>query len=459
MTSTTGGETGRAEQSEVERLRAEVERLHAALDRRATGETERVRRPSTPWWRRLVIGVCVLLAAVLAPLSVVAIWAHDQISDTDRYVQTVAPLADDPAIQAAVTTRISDALTSRLDVRAVTQQAVDALAQRGLSPTATASLTALLPALSNGVDNFVHTQVGKLVKSDQFATAWEQANREAHTQMVAVLTGETGQAVEVQGSSVKLNLAVLIDAVKQRLVDAGFTLAERIPEVNAQFTLFQSADLAKAQTGFRLLSAAATALPIIALILLGAAVALSRRPRRTLMIGALAVAVSMLALGAALNLFRVLYLGAIPTDQLPADAAAVIYDRLVSFIRLNLRAVLVLFLAIAFVAWVSGPEPAPASVRRATSRALDLARHGSDRAGLDTGAFGRALGRNKAIIRGAVLGLVVVFYVMAAHPTGGYVITLLVLAALVLLVVEVLARAPEPALEGTAHRDDPVLPA
>ncbi len=115
------------------------------------------------------------------------------------------------------------------------------------------------------------------------------------------------------------------------------------------------------------------------------------------------------------------------------------------FIRLNLRALLVLFLAIAFVAWVSGPEPAPVSVRRGTTRALDVVRHGSDRAGLNTGAFGLGLGRSKVAIRAVVLGLVVVLYVMAAHPTGGYTITLLVVAAVVLLVVELLARSPEPA--------------
>jgi hypothetical protein len=455
MTSTADGDTSRAAESEVEQLRAEVSRLAAALEHQQPERSG----PSTPWWRKLLVALCIVLAAVLAPLSVVAIWAHDQISDTDRYVQTVAPLADDPAVQNAVIDRISNEITSRLDVRAVTQEAVDALAQRGLPPRATASLSALLPALSNGIDGFVHTQVGKLVRSDQFAAAWEQANREAHTQMVALVTGKQDGAVQVKGKSVQLNLAVLIDAVKARLVDAGFTLAERIPEVNAHFTLFQSADLVKVQNGFRLLSAASTSLPIIALILLGVAVALSRRHRRTLMVGALAIAVSMLLLGAALNFFRVIYLDAIPSDQLPPDAAAAIYDRLVWFIRLNLRAVLVLFLAVAFVAWVSGPEPAPAAVRRGTSRALDVVRQGSDRAGLDTGAFGLMLGRNKAVIRGAVLGLVVVFYVMAAHPTGAFTITLLVIAALVLLVVEVLARSPEPTADTAGVTDEPAHPA
>ena len=435
-----------AAEAEVERLRAEVARLSAALnDRPPPVGAATPSEPRSEWWRKIAVGVCLLLAAVLAPLAVVATWAHNAMSDTDRYVQTVAPLADDPAVQDVVITRISDAITSRLNVKDITQEAVDALAQRGLPPRAAESLGALLPALDNGIDNFVHTQVTKLVRSDEFAAAWEQANREAHTQMVGVLTGKTGDAIEVKGNSVQLNLAVLINTVKARLVDRGFTLAERLPTITATFTLFESADLAKAQTGFRLLNATSTTLPILALLFLAAAVALSRRHRRTLMVGALAVAASMLVLGAALNLSRILYLDAVPTDRLPTDAASAIFDQLVWFIRLNLRALLVLFLAVAFVAWVSGPEPAPASVRRGTTRALDVVRHGSDRAGLNTGAFGLMLGRYRGAIRGVVLGLVVVLYVMAAHPTGGYTITLLVVAAVVLLVVELLARSPEPA--------------
>jgi hypothetical protein len=455
MTTTPGNESQRTdeERAEVERLRAEVRRLEAKLA--TTAEAPTSTRPRNSIWRRLAVGLCLLLAAVLAPLSILATWAHDQVSDTDRYVETVAPLADDPAIQDAVVVRISDAITSRLDVRAVTQEAVDALADRGLPPRAAASLSALLPALSNGIDGFVNTQVRKLVESDQFAAAWEQANREAHTQMVAVLTGKTGEAVEVKGNSVQLNLAVLIEAVKARLVDAGFTLAERIPTVTAQFTLFESADLAKAQNAFRLLDTVARVLPVLALILLITAVAVSRRRRRTLMVGALAIAASMLVLGAILNVFRVFYLDAIPTDQLPADAAAAVYDRLVWFIRLNIRAVLVLFLAIAAVAWATGPEPAPTAVRRGATRALDTVRHGSDRAGLDTGSFGLWLGSYRRAIRAVVAGLVVLVYVMAAHPTGGFTLTLLVIAGVVLLVVEVLARTPAEAPSDAAAAAPP----
>jgi len=412
-------------------------------------ETELGEPPASPptatrggWWRGLVVVVCLALVAILAPLAIVATWAHDQVGDTDRYVETVAPLAHDPAVQRAVSDRISTAILDRLDVQAITDQAIEALSQRTDRPGVTLSLRALSTPLVNGITNFVRDQVTKLVQSDEFAQAWEQANREAHAQMVAVLTGKGSDAIVVQGNTVSLNLAVVIDAVKSRLVAQGFTLVNRLPEVNATFTLFESADLHKARTGFRLLSAMARALPIMALLLLGLAVFVAKRRRRTLVAGSLVVAASMLLLGLLLNAFRSIYLDALPAEVQHPDAAAAIYDQLAGFIRLNLRAVLVLFLAIAAVAWVTGSEPAPSRVRAGANKAFDAVRHRSDEAGLNTGPFGLFLGTYRGAIRGIVAGLVILVYVLADHPTGAFTLTLLLIAAVVLLVVELLARTP-----------------
>ncbi|MGH3306416.1 MAG: hypothetical protein ACRDOX_01900 [Nocardioides sp.] len=425
--------------AEVARLRAEVARLERELH--ATAPAPSTKRGGG-WWRVPIVAICLILVGVLAPLSILATWAHDEVSDTERYVETVAPLADSPEVQAAVTARLTARIVGLIDVQAVTKDAIDALSQRGLPPRAAASLTALTPPLAAGVESFVNNQVQRLVASDAFADAWEQANRVAHTQMVAILTGETGEAVEISGDSVQLNLAPLIEGVKQRLVDAGFTLASRIPTVTTEITLFQSADLAKAQTAFRLLDAAARALPIIALILLGVAVAVSTRRRRTLTIGAIVIAASMVLLGAALNFFRIAYLDAVPSDRLPADAAAVIFDQLVEFIRLNLRAVLVIFLAVAFVAWVSGSEGAPVRVRQGAGRALDAVRHRRDSAGLGTGPVGEFLYNYHSPVRVLVLGGAVLVYVLADHPTGAWTLGVVVVAGLILLVVELLAGGP-----------------
>src|SRR4051794_587456 len=177
--------------TELERLRAEVARLEADLherehydERPPAGPPERTgRRPSR--WRWLVAGVLLVLVPRLAPLAVVAPWVPDQIPDTDRYVQPVTPLASDPAIQDAAIARVTNAIYTRLDVEAVTKEAVDALAAQGLPPRVATSLSALSTPLANGVRSFIERAVARLVRSDQFQQAWVAANREAHTQMGA----------------------------------------------------------------------------------------------------------------------------------------------------------------------------------------------------------------------------------------------------------------------------------
>lgn len=430
--------------SEVEELRAEVDRLRAQLGTRPPTVQQPVTRDGrTGRWRPVVASLLILVMAVLAPLAVVARWAHDTVADTDRYVETVGPLAGEPAVQAAVIDRITTEITNRLQIETVTERAVDALAaRRDLPPVAEASLRALSGPLSDAIEGFVEQHVTDLVESPEFETAWIEANRRAHTQLVAVLTGKSTEQVQVTDNSVTINLAPVIDQVKQRLIDRGFALAERLPTINAQFTIFQSDDVAKAQTAFRLLDALNTWLPILALLCLAGAVAVGRSRRRTLIAGAIVLAVSMLALGAGLNASREVYLNAVPTDQLPTDAAAAIYDTLVHFIRLGLRAVLVVALAVAFIAWVTGPEATPVALRRGTSRAIGAVRQGGDRVGLDTGRFGVALYTYKTPIRVAVLGVALLVYVLRDHPTGGFAIWVLLGAALVLALVELLSRPP-----------------
>ncbi|GAB7005719.1 hypothetical protein JCM18899A_31920 [Nocardioides sp. AN3] len=426
-----GTPAGPDRQQRVAELRAELDALGA--------------EPSTPptrtgWWRTAVATVLIVLMAILAPLAVVARWAHDEISDTDRYVSTVAPLAHDPAVQKAVADRITAEILSRLQIDQVTDQAVTALSDQGLPPVAATSLQALKGPLVNAVEGFVSRQVTALVQSDAFAQAWEAANRQAHTQLVAVLTGKDSNLVKVDNGVVSVSLATVIEAVKQRLVDRGFTLAERIPEVQAQFTILQSSDLQNAQTGFRVLSALNLVLPALALLCLVGAVLVGRSRRRTLVAAALALAGSMLLLGLALNAFRAVYLDAIPADQLPPDAAAAIYDTLAWFIRLNLRAILVLSLAVAFIAWVAGPGRTAVAVRRSSSRVVGAARGGTMRAGLNTGRLGVALDTYRNAVRGVVLGGALLIYVMRDHPTGKFTIVLVAVAALILLILELLAR-------------------
>jgi hypothetical protein len=120
---------GMEERAELERLRAEVARLCATAPVAAPGRVVGWGR-----WRTVVAGLLIVVGCGLAPLSVVAVWTRNQVSDTDRDVATVTPLARDPAIQAAITDQITAQVVTSLDVQGLTSQAVAALADRGTLP-------------------------------------------------------------------------------------------------------------------------------------------------------------------------------------------------------------------------------------------------------------------------------------------------------------------------------------
>ena len=102
---------------------------------------------------------------MLAPLTGVAVWARNQVTNTDRYVRTVAPLAADPAIQAAVADQITAQVFSYLDVQGLTDQAVDGLAERGLPPELADRLRGFAGPLADGIQGFVRAEVAKIVQS------------------------------------------------------------------------------------------------------------------------------------------------------------------------------------------------------------------------------------------------------------------------------------------------------
>src|SRR6476619_485634 len=171
------------ERAELERLRAEVASLSSqATAAAAPSETVVVvpTRRSRQRWRSVVATLLIVIACIMAPLAGVAVWSKNLITNTDRYVRTVAPLARDPAIQAAVADKITAEIFANLDVTGLTNEAVDALSTRGLPPRVATGLHALSEPLSDGVQSFVRTEVGKVVASDAFADAWVTANRSAH---------------------------------------------------------------------------------------------------------------------------------------------------------------------------------------------------------------------------------------------------------------------------------------
>jgi hypothetical protein len=435
---------------DVAALQSEVELLRAKLQERPPAR-------HSGFWRSVVVVICLVAVTVLSPLCIMSAWAHREIASTDTYVSTVAPLASDPAVQAAVSERVSDEVITLLDVPALTNRTIAALEQRGAGPRVTEALNAFRTPLQGAIESFIRTQVKQFVASQTFADAWAAANREAHTQLVAVLTGNTASsAVEVTGQTVSVNLATVIEAVKAELVARGFAIANRIPEVNASFVLLQSADLGKAQSAFRLLEHLTIALPVIVVALGVAAVVVSRQRRKTAIAALLCVAGGMILLGLLIAVFRAVYLDAITNSQLPRDAAAAAYDTLVRFIRSNLRGVLLVAMIAAAAVWVTGPTPAAQGIRRGASSAVSRARTVRSR-GFAAGPVAAWLWKYGGVIRATIVAGCALALVWIHPITGLEVIVVAAIAGLVWLISEILAAPPDPAAteRGSVDRASP----
>src|SRR4029079_15907866 len=141
--------------------------------------------------------------------------------DTDRYLETVGPLAEDPAIQAAIVERVGEIVFGYLDLDAATKRVTDALAAQDLPPRVEEPLRAAAGPLADSIHSFIEGKLTDFVASDAFAQAWVEANRSAHDQLGAALTGDGSDTVAIEDGRVTVQLATVVNAVKQQLVDEG----------------------------------------------------------------------------------------------------------------------------------------------------------------------------------------------------------------------------------------------
>ena len=358
------------ERRELERLRHEVAALRAAPAPPAPPPPARGwRRGHRIRWASLAAAVLIVLGCVGVPVSVLAIWTHNQVANTDRFIATASPVIENPAVQSGLSNRISAEVLAYIDVQRLANDTVDALAAQGLRPELVDRLHDLTGPLASSVASLVRSKVGELVASPQFTAAWNRALQVTHQQVDAALSGDSS-TISIKGDHVVLDLGPFIDAAKQHLVASGFTAAGKIPQVNPTVNLFAASTLVRAQTAYQTLDAVATWLPWITVLLLAAGIYLARHRRRAVLGIGLGVVAGMLVLAAALIIGRTVLVGAVPQQGVATAAAT--YDILVRFLRTALRTLAVLGLVVAAGAFLVGPSPTAVQVRTTLNRGIGV---------------------------------------------------------------------------------------
>jgi hypothetical protein len=406
--------------------------------------------------RATASGVLAVLACLLVPLTLIAVWVHDIALDTDRYVATVAPLARNRAVQDAAAARMAEAVAVRVDGPRATAELGAWLRSRGLPPQAAQAVAALGPQLDTAVNDTVHKAATRIVRSERFARTWDQANRRAHAAVVHALTGEGRGAVDVRDGTVVLDVGTAVDTLKKQLADEGLRPASAIPSPDKQLVLLSSDQLGKARKGAHALDVIGNWMPPFVALIGAAGVLLARNRRRALVRTALGAAVACFVLAVLLAVARGYYLGHLPTAVRSRDAAAAVFDTLVRFLRAAFRTAIVLGLVVALGAWLAGPGRLPVAVRGGCERTAEaVARWGRAR-GLGTGRTGTWVQAHRTWLGLAAVAVVAAGFAAWNDPTAVLIVCLVLVLLALLAVIALLAA--DGRLTGAARDTTPGSP-
>jgi hypothetical protein len=398
----------------------------AATDDAATDDTE-ARPARRHRGRRVATVVLVILGCVLAPIALLGVWAKTTLLETDGYVDTVAPLATDQAIIDAGANRITERFMAATDIQERLTEALPARAQKAA------------PAMTAAIQQVVHDGAERILESDQFATVWEEANRRAHAQVVAVLTGNEQGRVKVENGQVTLDLSSVAERVRTRVQSLGLDVdVTNDRRFNPEIVLFEADWLKSAQTGFDLLDTLAWVLPLVTLLLLGGGIATSVHRRKTVLHTGFGIAAGSAIVLLALNLGRGPYLDLFqrPDGRAAGEAA---YDQVLDGLRLGARGVFVLGIVVAIGAWLAGPGSVASRVRGFVT--------GRERS-REPGPFVAWVGRSRVALRIVIVGVGVVVLI-AFDQLSGLAVLLVALAVLVLIAaVEFVGRRAPVATPG-----------
>lgn len=431
--------------ADAETLAQRIRELEAENARLAAETALTPERAAGSRARAFFSALVIVIATVLVPVSIVTGWARVQLVDEEAFVQTLAPLVDDPAVQAMIVDETIEAIEARVDFEELTANVFDGIAELGLPPRAEQALTLLQAPAASGLQNLVEQTVTRVVESDAFSDVWATTTRAAHRALVTAATSDGGGLVVRTDEGVGIQLGAIVERVKANLTERGVGVAQLIPAVDRVVIIGEGTNLALLRTGYAVAATVGWWLPVITIGLFGLGILLARR-RSTAVLGSgigLAVGGGSLALSLAIGGAAV---GVVAGDLgLSPSALEVIYGQLIDSMRRTGVVIAVLGLFVATLGWLMGGTRAADSTRGAVHNINARARMALAERGLDTGGFGTWLARQRVLVRTVLAVLAVVWMLLLRPLSFGDMVTVILVTFVVAWVLELLQRRPEEA--------------
>jgi len=400
--------------------------------------------------RGIAAWVIFTIAAILLPISLTAFWGQRTLTDTERYVATVAPLSQDPTIQQAIGTLVTDKTVAKLDV----ENKLDAI----LPP----ALHQIGPILAGGVATLITRAINAFLTSPQFHDLWVLINTSIQKSTIAALSGNPTGPVTIQGDQVILDTGEALTAVKQRLVDKGVPFAANIPipdKADREVVLLTSPQLQSARTAYAIGQPVAQWLIYLVLGLFILAMILVRNKPRMLVGIGIAALISSILLKAGLGFGE-----STLTDTLAGTPLAIgqqaFYSILTVFLINGARALFIIGLILVAVGWFLGNSSTGRKARALADQVGDNA--GDALSDSPVGKVGAWVGGHRGLLYVgliSLLGVILVFFTDSISPTR--IAMLALFGLLAAIAIEILARsapaqdvAASPAQEPAPESED-----
>ena len=298
----------------------------------------------------------VIFGSLLVVIACFATWAERQALTTDDWVKTSDRLLQNEAIQKALANYAVDQLYANVDVEAQLDQALPPNFKRLSGPAST------------GLRSLATSGAERVIATDRFQQAWENANRAAHQTLIAIIE-DKGDVVSTSGGEVVLELRPLIIQVANQL-GLGKDLANQLPPDVGNLKIISSDELGLAQTIAKLIRGVALITSLLALALFAGAIYLSRGYR---WITALGVGIGFILVGIVVLILREVA-GNVLVDQLASGGAKPAADATwsigTSLLASVARTVIVYGNFFIIAAWLASPHRSSVATRRALTPLL-----------------------------------------------------------------------------------------
>jgi hypothetical protein len=219
--------------------------------------------------RKWGVGVLIFLGLILLVLANVAFWAYFTLLNTNGWVAAVGPLSKDPAVAGMVSQYVVGELFAQADIQADVAEALPPELQLFAGPMVV------------GLENVADQAVTALIMSDAFNNVWVAVNRVGHTVVIEVLKGG-GDRLYFQDGNLTLDFNDLYNFLQDNLgISRDLDLIPQAQE--GRLVLFSSQQVAVMQEVVSYLTALGLLLPLLTILIFGAAVWVSPWRRQTVM--------------------------------------------------------------------------------------------------------------------------------------------------------------------------------